>query len=85
MIAADRSLDTSASFLARGNERLEASSVERAASGPRAVSQHKDGTIRYSKREIIRIYKGLGRFISPLEFPEMHEIDVERVGKLLKE
>jgi len=41
--------------------------------------------LRYSKREILQIFKGLGRFQSPLEHHQLYEIDLELVGDLLKD
>ena len=52
---------------------------------PAVAGQHPDIAHRYSKREILQIFKGLGRFQSPLEHHSLYEIDLDRVGSLLRE
>lgn len=47
--------------------------------------QHQDIKTRYSKRELLQIFKGLGRFQSPLEHHAFYEIDLEKVGTLLRD
>ena len=50
-----------------------------------ASSAHPEIKIRYSTREILQIFKGLGRFQSPLDHHELYRIDLEKVGSILKD
>ena len=66
--------------------------MESAAQGPQPTvapkplpGQHPEISQRYSKREVLQIFKGLGRFQSPLEHHSLYEIDLELVGDLLRD
>ena len=39
---------------------------------------------RYSTKQLVAIFKSLGRFQSPLEHHELYSIDLQKAGKILK-
>ena len=59
--------------------------------GPRARLQslgkghHEKIKVRYSTRQLLAIFKSLGRFQSPLEHHELYNIDLERCEDILRD
>lgn len=54
-----------------------------AAEGP--CSQNPKIKFRYSTKQILQIFKGLGRFQSPLEHPALYSINMEKEGTVLRD
>lgn len=43
---------------------------------PLKKGQNPEIKIRYSNKQLIAIFKGLGRFQSPLDYPEAYKLDI---------
>ena len=47
--------------------------------------QHEKIKIRYSTKQLLAIFKGLGRFQSPLEHHELYNIDLSKSETILRD